>query len=255
MCYGFANWFYSIGYLGKRKTMTGPMGKRYKTVLGYKRGAGIYGPAVVAVAARRNRAPRAPKGAIKPSGRTELKYVDVAQASYALDTTGSVTMLNGIAVGDDNTTRDGRQVTIKSVQLHGLIVPQDGSVGVNKTRVLLVWDNAANGALATIAQIMSAANGTAFPLVDNANRFTILVDRIFAAGSFDNTATQAISSSPAHGDVDIYKVLRCCTQYSGTGATIASIQNGALLLVTLGTQAAASGHNLFATTRVRFTDD
>lgn len=235
--------------------MTGPAGKRYKTVLGYKRGAGIYGSAVVAVAARRNRYPRV-KGAIKPSGRTELKYVDVAQAVYPCDTTGSVTCLNLIAVGDDNTTRDGRQVTIKSVQLHGSVRPEDDNTGVTKARVMLVWDNAVNsGTIATIAQILSAATGTAFPLVDNANRFTVLVDRTFTVGAISNVATQTYAQSPTVYDLEVYKKLDCVTQYSGTTAAIGSIQNGALLLVTIGSSAAGSAANALIASRVRFVDD
>lgn len=206
----------------------------------------------------RNRAPRAAvKGAIAQyGGRKELKYVDLAAAAYACDTTGSVTALNLLAVGDDNTSRDGRQVTIKSVQLHGLLAPQDQVTGNNKCRVMLVWDNANNsGAIATIAQILSAATGVAFPLVDNANRFTILVDRTFAMGLNQNTATQAYANCPNVFDVEIYKKINQITQYSGTTAAIGSIQNGALLLVTIGTAAAGDGGTLLAATRVRFTDD
>lgn len=197
------------------------------------------------------------KGAIAPSGgRPELKYVDTASALYGVNTTGSVTCLNLIAVGDDNTTRDGRQVTIKSVQLHGMIFPEDNTTSNIKGRVMLVWDNANNsGAIATIAQILTAADGVAFPLIDNANRFTILVDRTFAVGKVDNTATQAFASSPTTFDVEIYKLINCVTQYSGTTAAIGSIQNGALLLVTVGSGAAGAAATLNAATRVRFTDD
>jgi len=164
--------------------------------------------------------------------------------------------LNLLAVGDDNTSRDGRQVTIKSVQLHGMVYPEDTNSGPTKGRVMLVWDNANNsGAIATIAQILAAANGNAFPLVDNANRFTILVDRTFAIGIMSDTATQAIAGCPNTFDVEIYKKINQITQYSGTTAAIGSIQNGALLLVTIGTTAAGNGATLVASTRVRFTDD
>lgn len=202
--------------------------------------------------ARRN---RAPKGAIRPNGLPELKYCDLAEANYACDTTGSVTALNLIAVGDDNTTRDGRQVTIKSVQLHGVIFPVDDTTNNTKCRVMLVWDNAVNsGSIATISQIMTAVQGTAFPLIDNANRFTILIDRTFSMGKVSTTATQAIAVSPSVFEVEIYKKMNTITQYSGTAATIGSIQNGALLLVTFGSSAAAAGGNLAASTRVRYVD-
>lgn len=233
----------------------GPGGKRYKTVLGYKRGGGFGGAAVAVI---RNRYPRAAriKGAIRPSGLTELKFVDLASATYACDTTGSVTALNLIAVGDDNTTRDGRQVTIKSVQIRGILQPQDSTTTTNKARIILVWDNAVNsGAIATIAEIFTASTANSFPLVNNQNRFTILWDQSFACGAIDSTATQALAFSPAVHNVDYYRKLGSVTQYSGTTAAIGSIQNGGLLMVTLGTQAAAAGTNFIAATRVRFVDD
>lgn len=235
--------------------MTGPMGKRYKTVLGYKRAGGFGGQAAVVVAAaRRNRYPRV-KGGIKPTGRPELKYVDTASALYGLNTTGSITALNLVAVGDDNTTRDGRQVTIKSVQLHGMVFPEDNTTSNVKCRVMLVWDNAVNGALPAILDIITIADGVAFPLVNNANRFTILVDRTFAVGKVDNTATTAFASSPTTFDVEIYKPLNCVTQYIGTAATIASVGNGGLYLLTIGSGAAGAAATLNAATRVRFVDD
>lgn len=230
-------------YLAKMPTYRGRLSAKRTRVVG------------IVKAAARNRAPRI-KGAIAPfGGQRELKYVDTANADYACDTTGSVTALNLLAVGDDNTTRDGRQATMKSVQLHGALFPVDTVTASAKCRVILVWDNAVNsGAIATIAQILTSANGNAFPLIDNSNRFTILVDRTYTLGRVQDTATQAFASSPNTFDVEIYKKLNNVTQYSGTTAAIGSIQNGGLLLVTVGNQAAGAGGNLNASVRVRFTD-
>lgn len=197
------------------------------------------------------------KGAIAPyGGRKELKYVDLASAAYVADTTGTVTALNLIAVGDDNVNRDGRQVTIKSVQIRGLCQPVDSITGHCKNRILLVWDNAVNsGVIATIAQILTAATANSFPLVDNANRFTILADQSFVIGQTDNsTATATYSGCPTIHNVEIYKKLNSVTQFSGTTAAIGSIQNGGLLMVTIGTQAAGNGGAFVVATRVRFTD-
>jgi len=214
-----------------------------------------YGPAIAGYG-RRNRAPRV-KGAIAPyGGRRELKYVDIASAAYACDTTGSVTALNLLAIGDDNTTRDGRQVTIKSVQVRGLIRPNDSIVNPSLARVMLVWDNAVNsGTIATIAQILTAADSKSFPLIDNSNRFTILSDDSFALAEQSSTATQSFAGAPMVHCYEKYLRINQVTQYSGTTAAIGSIQNGALYLVTIGSQAAGAGSTLDAATRVRFTDD
>lgn len=127
------------------------------------------------VSFRRNRVPRV-KGAI--ANRQELKFVDTALSTIAADTTGFVQPLNLLAVGDDNTTRDGREVTIKSVAIQGMLTPVDAETNANYARVMLVWDNANNsGSIATIAQILASSSSIAFPLVDNNQRFTILSDQ------------------------------------------------------------------------------
>jgi len=213
-----------------------------------------------AYTATRNRAPRRAtvKGAIAPyGGRVELKYVDTASANYACDTTGSVTCLNLLAVGDDNTSRDGRQVTIKSVQIRGYLYPTDPNTAPHLCRVLLVWDNASNsGTIATVAQILESATSMAFPNVNNANRFTILHDHVIPQGTLQTTATQTYNAAVVP-DLGFYKRIDQVTQYSGTTAAIGSIQNGALLLVTVGDMTSGSTNGSIATisARVRFTDN
>jgi len=236
-------------------------GKRARTVAVRNRAART--SAATARAVRAAYTPRASarrypvKGAIAPyAGRQELKYLDVPAGTMACDTTGAVACLNLLAVGDDNTTRDGRQVTIKSVQIKGIIRPQDTGTLNTMARVLLVWDNANNSAAAvpTITQILSASGSQSFPLIDNANRFTILMDQSFPVAYFNNTATQAVAGAPTVHLVEKYLKINQVTQYSGTTNTIGSIQNGSLLLVTIGDQATGDGANLIVATRVRFTD-
>jgi len=206
----------------------------------------------------RNRAPKRAyvKGAVAAyGGRQELKYVDTALSNLACDTTGSVTALNLVAVGDDNNTRDGRQVTIKSVQLKGITIPQDSNKANNLERMMLVWDNANNsGALPAVSDILTSATSVAFPKIDNAQRFTVLWDWQRASGALDTTATSSYSLSPGTFAIDYYKKINQVTQYSGTTAAIGSIANGSLLLVTIGNQAAGAADTFYGQSRVRFTD-
>lgn len=196
------------------------------------------------------------KGGIIP--REELKFVDTvltATAGSAFYTAaGVVTLLNGIATGDDYTTRDGRQATMRSVHVRTVVV-NSGVSGASGgiARTMLIWDNAPNGALAAVADILASVSASAFPKVDNQQRFTVLRDHIVELGAFFNTATQAFNASPGAQKVDLYVPLADITQYSGTGATIASIQNGALLMLTIGDNQAWQNHQFDA--RVRFSDD
>lgn len=77
------------------------------------------------------------KGAILP--REEFKFADVALASYApVAGTGTVTLLNGIAEGDDYTSRDGRQATMKSIQVRGDVRAANVSFTGHVARMLIV---------------------------------------------------------------------------------------------------------------------
>jgi len=202
-----------------------------------------------AKAAVRNRAPRI-KGAITASAQ-ELKYVDTAISQFCLAAGGVVTPINLLAVGDDNTTRDGRQACFKSVQLKLRVFNAVGGAA-QKARVMLVWDNAVNsGAVPTMTTILTADSDAGFPNIDNAQRFTILFDSAYALGPNVTTATQAQADSVIY-DCSFYKRLNCVTQYSGTTAAIGSVQNGALYLVTTGS--AGSGATCVGATRCRFTD-
>jgi len=205
----------------------------------------------------RNRAPRI-KGAIAVyGGRQELKYLDTS-ISQELNTTGVVTPINLIAVGDDNTSRDGRQATIKSVQVHLRLI-KFATTSVEKVRVMLVWDNAVNSGSAPALQgtildnaVISSPSDN-FPKIDNAQRFTILADRLIALGPFSTTATQSVATD-LNLTVDFYKKMNSVVQYSGTTAAIGSIQNGGLYLVTCGSLAAGSCSAVQGGTRIRFTD-
>lgn len=184
----------------------------------------------------------------------ELKYVDIASTVYACDTTGSVTALNLTAVGDDNTTRDGRQIIVTSCHIRGLITNQDASTATSLARWLLVWDKQPNGAIATIANILAAATSISSTNLNNRERFVILRDKQYGVGQIDTTATQTYTIAPGVHECNEYVKINARTTYGGTAADIASVATGALLLVTIGNQAAASGAQLTAATRVRFTD-
>lgn len=202
----------------------------------------------------RNRAPRASRGFFNRAG--ELKYSDLASASYTCDTTGTVTALNLTAVGDDNTTRDGRQIFNKSIQVQGYIEPFDTQTVPSFVRVMLVWDSQPNsGAIATITNILTASTSLSNLNLDNRERFTVLRDFKAPLGSYNTTAGQTYAMTPNTHKIDWFVPLNMITTYSGTTAAIGSVATGALLMVTIGSQAATDAGKLTATTRLRFSDN
>jgi len=186
------------------------------------------------------------KGEIKQGRQRELKFIDTSLSTGVFNTTGIVIPLNLIAEGDDYTNRDARQAKMVNVTIHGFAT-KGASVVPEKDRWLLVWDNATNGVLPTIAQILQAVDVNSFPNMDNAQRFTILRD------SMNHTDANAAQVENPAFMIDYFTKLDHITQYSGTTAAIGSIQNGALLFVTLGS-AAATAATMIGNARVRFAD-
>lgn len=211
-------------------------------------------------AALRNRAPRAARGWYNRPG--ELKYKDTnfgGAATYKYDTVGTVVALNLIAVGDDNNTRDGRQITCKSVQVTGVIAPVDQTTSACLCRTMLVWDKSPNSgaAVATITDILYASYSTSMTNLDNRERFTILRDSKVAIGGINATAgTSTYAGAPTTSEIDWFVPLNGLkTTYSGTTNLIGSIGSGALLLVTIGSAAALDGCIGQLDARLRYYDN
>lgn len=213
--------------------------QRYKTML--YRPAGFPGSYALASA-------RGPK--------QEQKFVDVAAAAYAGDTTGSVTLINGVAQGDDFNNRIGRQTTWKSVSVKGICYSVDNSTNYVAARLLVVWDNSPNsGSAPTITDFLVAATSLSHNNLNNRHRFKVLIDEFVTLGRVNDTATQSFAAGPNVYTINRFvRIPDAVTVFSGTGATVGSIQSGALWMVTIGDQAANLGANFSVTTRCRFTD-
>jgi hypothetical protein len=189
------------------------------------------------------------RGPVRPS--VELHYNDTASAAYAADTTGTITLLNGIAEGNDNVNRLGRKAVMHDLAFSGYAIPTTTTGTSQQQRLLFVWDNAPNGVLPAITDILVAANSTSFPNVNNVARFTILFDQTWVVG----LQTAAIADQVIKNIPMTTIKLRSPTQYLGTTAAIGSVQNGGLYQVTLGSNAAGVTAGLIATAvRVTFTD-
>lgn len=183
----------------------------------------------------------------------EKKVLDLAFAAYPCDTTGSVTLLNGIAAGDDFNQRDGRKIKITDVQIQGMVSATDASTDDTYCLVMLVYDKQPNEGLATIAQIFSQANSTSFMNLNNRERFKILSTDRVALSRNNATATTAVGSCN-QTIINRYIKTELVTVFDAATGAITDITHGAVLLVTLGDVAVGSGGSYFASTRVRFTE-
>ena len=104
----------------------------------------------------------------------ELKSVDVS-ISQVSDTTGAITLLNGVARGDDVNQRIGRRSRhALELRLHRSVVSPSGTRQIS--RVLVVLDKQANATTPAITDVLVTASPYALYNRDNASRFHVLYD-------------------------------------------------------------------------------
>lgn len=190
----------------------------------------------------------------------EKKFVDTGFNTAVADNAPAVLPLNIINEGTSVSQRVGRKVAIKSVQVRGKIVltgTNDTGVGC---RLMLVWDKQVNGVIATAPDILSDAQGDdpyAFMNLDNRERFVVLMDKQYTFAPMDYATVTPNSPGPISYNVKKYKSMApdTYTIFDGTGAGIADISTGALLMVMVSDAANASNVVLpYLRFRIRYTD-
>lgn len=189
-----------------------------------------------------------------PGVPRELGYVDVAATNYALDTTGSVTLLNTVSQGAGVTQRVGKKIVMRGLQFRGAMY-NNASASQNSVAFLIVYDKRPTGALPAVTDILVTANATAMNNDTNAGRFVIVkrVDSVLTG----NSSAAANYMDNMYKSADFYlslKGLPTTYKAAGTGA-IGDIEEGALYLVTVGVLAAgATAATLQGGFRLRFLD-
>lgn len=194
----------------------------------------------------------------------ELKVFDTAFANTAVNTTGIVTPICLPQLGSDFTNRIGRKITLRSVQVKGqialdlAIAPGVGNSPAQLVRFMIINDMQPNGTLATIADILLAANPAAPLNLNFRDRFRIITDRIFNLGPLllDDTATQSYAAvANPSATINVYRRLNDNVVFNTSTGAIADITTGALLLVMIGNVASGAGESLAQLiARVRFAD-
>jgi len=178
---------------------------------------------------------RPPRGPIFRKGADAANFVDIGAANYACDTTGSLTLLNPVPLGTGQSSRVGKRIKSKSLQLRGFIFP-GSAIAFAHTTMFIVYDRRPSGALPAITDILDTVNSLSFLNDSNSNRFKILKRKdIVIAGTSasvmdtENFAQDIYMKIPEKYAYTSYKTL-------GTGA-IADFDEGALYLVTVGSVA------------------
>lgn len=189
-------------------------------------------------------------------GPQERKVIDFPNTTTAVNTTGSVTLINPVSTGSDFTNRIGRRINMTSIALRGLLSNDTvGPTEPQNCRIMLIQDLQTNGVIATIAEIFQAAQANSFMNLNNREKFKVIMDKQICLGRFNATAGATLSPTPGCEIINEYRKVNIPVFFEGPNADIGSISSGAIYLVTLGNSAAGVGDSNFTwSSRIRFVD-
>lgn len=174
------------------------------------------------------------KQALASELRKQAGFVDLALASYGMDTTGSVTLIATIPQGAAQTQRIGKKAAYKSLQIRGRVAA--GTAGsINIGGWMVVYDKEPQGSLPAVTDILNTISSNSFNNDVNSDRWQIL--RREVVQFIGNTTTPAVGLEQFV--VEEFVDLRSLPiQFSNAGdGAIADIKKGALYFVTFGNTA------------------
>lgn len=187
----------------------------------------------------------------------EFKSIDKTVSSATLDTTGSVTLLNGCARGSDINEREGREITLRSLQLRLNVMVRSEAIVDQTVRILIVYDRQTNGTAPSVTDVISGGTVTGMRNLENRKRFKIIMDhttRLNATYTGGASLHTASNNGYFH---DFYKRFELPTTFnSGTAGTVADISTGSLYMVRIGEIAAGTAAaEVDFCSRVRYQDN
>jgi len=186
---------------------------------------------------------------IRPGPMPEKKWKDVSTAA-TFDLTGTLALLNGLDRGDDDGSRIGRKVTLKSLELRGVAKATVETGLAQAIRVIVVYDSQTNAAAPGITDILNTADAVSLRNMNGSTRFKVLIDWYGALG--DATGDQR---QPAF--MHEYRKFSLPMQFNnGDAGTVADIVMGSIYMVTVGELAAgATAGAGTIRTRIRYIDN
>ncbi len=183
---------------------------------------------------------------------SEKKFFDTTLATTALATAGVILnpSLNLVPQGVTESTRVGRKCTITRINFRAFLILSSGTAQSSELyRIMLVMDKQANGAPATIVDILETADEKSFNNLANSQRFMVLKDWYGAMNKLTDVGTNINSVQKV---LTFYKSVNIPVEFSSTTGAIGEIRSNNLLL--LGISSTGTTISISHTTRIRFTD-
>ncbi len=194
------------------------------------------------------------------SGRSsELKFHDVDLDDAVIGTGGTVTpTVNIIPQGVTEVQRIGRKCTLKVFQWrYVLTLPEQDAVVTPETgdsaRIIVFIDKQANGATATVTDLLESASILSFRNLANSGRFVFLCDKLhninYAGLASDGAGV--VSQALVNMEYTFYAKLNTPIEFSGTTGVIAEIRSNNIGVLLISQQGRVTFNSKI---RLRFSD-
>lgn len=161
--------------------------------------------------------------------------------------------INSCAEGVSRYDRIGKRVTLKSVQLKGLVENMTGAA-YNNIRCLLIWDKQPTGALPNLTDILNNAATMSLLNDDNSERFLVLKEEYFDMTGNNTSGNMTIECNKVLKWYVTPKNKETIFNAATQSDQAAGIAKGALYLVIASTGGTGSGIQASFHARVRFED-
>lgn len=169
---------------------------------------------------------------------------------------------NAFSQGADSIQRLGRKITVRRIDVNGLVQVTAGGSDVipDHIKVWIVHDKQSNGALPAVSDVLVGNSPltlpatTLYPNLDNKQRFTILgeIDLVVNPGTLN--ATNA--SAPQMRSFSWSKPMNLTVEYSGQDGRQANVKSDNVFAIAANDSSGNAGSKWTVTlrTRVMFTD-
>lgn len=198
----------------------------------------------------KKRAYNRPRRAIARAALGEWKYLDTPLSS-TMNTTTTMTLLNGMQQGPGASQRVGQTITLRSLEIRGYCAADTQAVNGQIVRYLVFLDRQANGAVpAAATDILSTNNVAGMRALTYRKRFKIILDKTYQLGIFAGDESQA----HFHHYLKFRRPIK--QEFNvGNAGTVADIATNSMYLLVLGTEAPGNTDALYAmNVRLRYTD-
>lgn len=177
------------------------------------------------------------KKAVMKEKSKNANYVDLANAGYAGDTTGSITLIATIAQGVSVNQRLGKKAAYKSLQIRGNVTAKTTTTS-SRVCWMVIYDRKPTNALPAITDVLVNSNQAAFLNDVNSDRFQVVRRMDYQVIGNSTTPSTGCEAFMVNEYIDLKKRL-VEFNAAATGA-IGDIAKGALYFITVGGTAAGT---------------